>query len=48
MDKFLMAWAQYESMLANQLDHSRSVNKMKEVLHNPEMDAILKDKLTGE
>ena len=35
-------------MLANQLDYSRSVNKMKDVLHNPVMDEVLKDKLTGE
>ena len=35
-------------MLANQMDHTRSVDKMKEVLHNPLVDQILEDKLTGE
>jgi hypothetical protein len=35
-------------MLSNQLDYSRSVKQMKEVLHNPEVDALLSEKLTNE
>ena len=48
MKKFLIGWGQYEQMLANQLDYSRNVNKMKEVLHNPAVDELLNDKLTGD
>jgi hypothetical protein len=46
MTKFLVGWTQYEQMLANQLDFSRSVKQMKEVLHNPALDELLNDKLT--
>ena len=35
-------------MLSSQLDYTRKITKMKEVLHNDEVDAVLKDKLTGE
>ena len=48
MTKFLRSWAQYEQMLAKQLDYSRSTTKMKEVLHNPEVDEMLSDKLTND
>ena len=30
------------------MDYSRSVDRMKGVLHDPELDSMLKDKLTGE
>ena len=30
------------------MDQSRSMKKMKEALHNPVMDEMLKDKMTGE
>lgn len=46
MTKFLMGWQQYETMLTNQLDYSRSTKQMKDVLHNPDVDALLNDKLT--
>lgn len=48
MTKFITAWTQYETMLSSQLDYTRKITKMKEVLHNDEVDAVLKDKLTGE
>jgi len=48
MEKFLRGWQQYEQMLSNQLDYSRSVKQMKQVLHNPDVDALLNDKLTTE
>ena len=48
MGKFLMAWAQYEQMLDSQLDLSRDVKQMKQVLHNPQLDELLKDKMTEE
>ncbi len=48
MTKFITAWSQYEKMLSSQLDYSRKISNMKQVLHNDEVDAILKDKLTGE
>ena len=35
-------------MLDSQLDTTRSISKMKQALHNPELDEMLKDKLTGE
>lgn len=35
-------------MLSSQLDYSRKISNMKQVLHNDEVDAVLKDKLTGE
>ena len=43
-----MGWVQYESMLSQKLDTKKSMKKMKEVLHNPELDAMLRDKMTGE
>ena len=48
MTKFLRSWAQYEQMLATQLDYSRSTSRLKEVLHNPEVDQMLSDKLTSD
>ena len=48
MTKFITAWSQYEKMLSSQLDYSRKISNMKQVLHNDEVDAVLKDKLTGE
>ena len=48
MGKFLVGWQQYESMLSQQLDYSRSTKNMKEVLHNPDVDQLLADKLTNE
>ena len=48
MTKFIGGWVQYEDMLSKQLDNSRKVSKMKEVLHDPSVEAVLKDKLTGE
>ena len=48
MGKFLVGWKQYEMMLDKQLDHSRSMRGMKEALHDPELDAMFKDKLTEE
>ena len=35
-------------MLDSQLDSGRSMKKMKEALHNPVLDAMLKDKMTEE
>ena len=34
----MTGWQQYETMLSNQLDYSRSAKQMKQVLHNPEID----------
>ena len=48
MKKFLVGWNQYEQMLANQMDYSRDINQVKEVLHNPAIDQLLNDKLTGD
>ena len=48
MGKFLVAWQEYANMLDSQLDTDRSMKKMKKVLHNPELDDLLKDKMTGE
>ena len=48
MGKFLISWKQYGDMLDKQLDTQRSMKKMKEVLHNPELDSMLKDKMTSE
>ena len=48
MTKFLRAWQQYAEMLDKQLDTKRSMKKMKEVLHNPQLDEMLKDKMTEE
>ena len=48
MTKFITAWSQYEKMLSSQLDYSRKISNMKQILHNDEVDAVLKDKLTGE
>lgn len=48
MTKFIGGWVQYEDMLSKQLDNSRKVSKMKEILHDPSVEAVLKDKLTGE
>ena len=48
MGKFIVGWRQYAVMLDSQLDTTRSISKMKQALHNPELDEMLKDKLTGE
>ena len=48
MTKFLRGWEQYATMLDKQLDTDRSMKKMKKALHNPELDEMLKDKMTGE
>ena len=48
MSKFIIGWKQYELMLDKQLDTSRSIKKVAEVLHSPEVDESLKDKLTQE
>ena len=48
MNKFLIGWAQYQEMLDKQLDYSRSTDSMKKVLHNPEVEGMLSDKMTEE
>ena len=48
MTKFLRGWAQYAAMLDKQLDTDRSMKKMKKALHNPQLDSMLKDKMTEE
>ena len=48
MGKFLIAWDQYRVMLDSQLDTDRSMTKMKQALHNPQLDDMLKDKMTEE
>lgn len=48
MSKFLVGWGQYEQMLANQMDYSRDIKQVKEVLYNPAVDELLNDKLTGD
>ena len=48
MGKFIRAWTEYADMLDKQLDTDRSMRKMKQVLHNPVLDEMLKDKMTSE
>ena len=48
MGKFMIGWQQYATMLDSKLDNKRSMKKMKEALHNPQLDEMLKDKMTGE
>ena len=48
MAKFLVAWKQYADMIDAQMDRKRSMKRMKEALHNPEVDELLKDKMTSE
>ena len=48
MGKFLISWGEYANMLDKQFDHSRSLAKAKEVLHNPVIDGLLDGKLTEE
>ena len=48
MGKFLIAWKQYATMIDQQMDKQRSMKKMKQVLHDPTVDELLKDKMTSE
>ena len=48
MTKFLIAWGEYAKMLDKQLDHDRSMSKMRKVLHDPLVEGMLQDKMTEE
>ena len=48
MGKFLTAWGEYATMMDRQLDNGKSMKKMKKALHNPQLDNMLKDKMTEE